>query len=253
MKKIITALICLFLLPVYSVAQDEAPPSLSDSWMVVPKPGHEAEFEAAFKAHVAMRDEKGDPRRWQVYTPVVGDRIDYHVVRHCCFDWADQDAYSAWSLESGLGQHWNETVHPHVASYQHHLSSTDWANSHWPEGTVANYVGVTTWVVKQGSGAGMTQSVTELSSVAKEHDWPRNWVWGNRISGSASLYLASPHENYASMAPPEQNFYAFLAEHLDSEEKAREMLDRFSSHFESASYTIYRHNKELSLSYDEGE
>ncbi|MBT8076283.1 MAG: hypothetical protein KJN61_07420, partial [Gammaproteobacteria bacterium] len=88
------SLICLLTLsllaPLGAIADNhEQPDALVDVWLMVPKKGMEAEFEKAAAEHIAFRASKGDTRKWQAYTPVIGDRIDMVQYRACCFDWAD--------------------------------------------------------------------------------------------------------------------------------------------------------------------
>ncbi len=224
------------------------PPPLADLWIVHVKAGHTGEFETQFKAHLAVREEAGDPRAWQVFTPVVGEDMSHYAIRYCCNDWAGQDAYDAWSLEaSAVQEHWNANVHPHVASYQHYLDLMDYQNSNWPDENPGwQYFGVTRWDVKPGGYAAMNAAREKMSQMAIEHEWPRHWSWINTIGGSGGVVLVSPHVNYASMAPPEQGFAAFAAEHM-GEEEAGEVLSAFSSNLMNSSYTIYRHRKDLSM------
>ena len=170
MNKFYSVLLALLFLPAWCVADDhdnEKPEQMiADSWVAVPKAGHESEFEEALKAHLALRTERGDPRTWHVYVPVTGKDLNRYVIRSCCFAWADQDSYGEWSREN-MGKHFNETVHPHVATYHHNFSELDQKNSHWGEDTNANYVGVTMFHIKPGKGGQMSEAIGEMSTLAK--------------------------------------------------------------------------------------
>lgn len=227
-------------------AEAKSPPNLADTWIVHVANGNEGAFEAAFKAHVEARKAAGDPRAWQVYTPVIGDDFGYYVIRSCCFDWGDQDTYDAWSLESKMGEHWNENVHPHVDGYEHYINVLDFENSHWPADQAVNFVGVTVWDVKPGGYRAMEAARVAMSKAAKEHGWSRHWSWASGVGGSEAVILASPFANWAAMAPPEPGFAAFLAEKLGAE-KAQQMMSDFSSNLRPGEYTVYRHRKDLSM------
>lgn len=85
MNKFYSILCLLLLIPGWCVAADEKEPTLiADSWTMVPKAGHEDQFETALKEHLAMRSEKGDSRQWMTYTPVTGSDLNHYVVRSCC-------------------------------------------------------------------------------------------------------------------------------------------------------------------------
>jgi len=247
MKKIFTILICLLILPALSFAEEKQPTLIADMWGVTPKAGHEAQLHAALKAHTKFREEKNDPRSWQILTPIVGKHMNSYIIRACCFEWSSQDAYAEWSKSSGVQKHWRETADPHVASYNHNFIETDAKNSHWPADTVVNYVGLTRYKVKNSSWKKLNKAISSLSSIAKDNKWPHSWSWGYPVSGHTDMVLAIPFENYAAMAPLEENFFSFISKQLKSEKKAQKMFDGFTSSIESSHYTIYKHLKDLSM------
>lgn len=226
--------------------EQSSPPNLAEIWIVKPQSGHSQEFEAALRDHIAERKKAGDPRAWQTYTVEVGEDIGTYGVRYCCFDWADQDAYHEWSRGTELQKHWNENVHPHVASYEHYFDVIDHENSHWPaDGGGWNFVGVTKWRPKSGEGMARRAALSKMTGTAKEHGWEGRWVFMNSVGGPESLLLAVPFDNYADMAPPEVSFYEFMSEHL-GEEEAQAVFNQFSSSFWGSEYTIYRLRHDLS-------
>ena len=226
-------------------------PPLSEVWVMTPKEGHASEFEAAFKEHVAMRKTAGDPRSWDTYTVAMGSEMGSYSVRHCCFDWADQDTYVEWVNGTELDAHWNENVHPHVASYAHYMDVVDWDNSHWPADSGEwNYVGVTRWNPKSGEGAARGEALSKMSSTAKENGWDERWVWLTAVGGPNNLMLAVPYQNYADMAPPETSFYDFMVKHT-SEETAVSTFQAFENSFWGAEYTVYQLRRDLSTPRDE--
>ena len=230
----------------------ESPPDKADLWIVHVKPGKAGEFEAAYKAHLEFRAEKGDPRDWETYTVAVGDDLGSYGIRFCCVDWADADAYDAWSAEAGAGDHWNANVDQYIKRYEHYYTAIDFENSHWPEGeTNFSLFGVTRWELKLGSFQQMNDAKTKMSSLAKEHGWPRYWSWSSRVGGTGGISIVSPYENYAGMEPPEQSFTEFLIENMDSPEEALGLLNSFSTSFSSSTYTVYRLRDDLSMSSDE--
>ena len=252
-KLSIAALLFCVALPVVSVAQDEAkPPNIASLWVLVPKAGHEAQFEEALKTHIAMRVEAGDPRAWQTFTVEAGDDLRPFSIRYCCFNWADQDTYVTWSLESGVTDNYNETVAPHVESIVHYYSDIDMANSNWSEDPPAyTLFGVTTWKPKPGNDGDRDAAMKSFTKVAKEHGWEGNWAWSWRIGGSAQLALVIPYENFADMEAPDPSFFEFMSEHLGAE-KAAATFQKFSSSFRSSKYTLFRHRSDLSMDRGDG-
>ena len=227
------------------LAQDD-PPGVADVWMIVPKEGHDAQFEEALKQHIAMRVEKGDPRIWQIYVPVTGDELDRYAIRYCCFDWKDQDDYVTWSRSVDTAGHWADNVDQHVENYEHYFSSMDFENSNWPHEDPPPYVGVTDYSIKMGAGPAMQADKVALSTAAKEMNWPYSWAWGSRVGGTATMSLVVRYENYAAMEPPEKDFAAALSEKMGAE-AAGKLLQSWMGHFEETSYTIWRHRDDISM------
>ena len=227
-------------------AEEAAPPSLSDVWVMVPKEGHREEFEEGLKEHLVARKEADDPRAWHTYDVAVGDDMSTYVVRHCCFEWADQDAYEEWSMGTELPAHFDENVAPHVASYEHYIDSIDWENSKWGSDVVDwSFVGVTEWRPKMGEARARNEALSKMIGTAKEHGWEGRWVFFSSIGGPSNLKIAIPYTDWADMAPPETTFYEFMAEHL-GEEDANAMFKKFSSSFWGSEYTVYRLRTDLS-------
>ncbi len=250
MNKYYSILLTLLLIPALCVADDKPPQVISDGWTMVPKMDQGEAFEKALKAHLDYRQEKGDPRHWDVYVPVTGDELNRYVVRSCCKPWAEQDSYRKWTQEH-IGNHFNETVHPYVKSYAHNYGVMDTMNSNWGQGVDASYVGVTNWTIKPGKASNAKESVTAMSQLAKDHEWPHNFSWSYPVGGESMVMLAVPFENYSAMAPLDENFYQFAKKHLKSKKKTEKMFADFNASFSGSHYTIYRHNKDLSMSHDD--
>ena len=212
--------------------------NIADSWMMYPMPGKTAEFEAALKEHVAFRESKNDPREWQMYTPYVGDNLGHYIIRSCCFKWSDLDAYGVWGDESGANEHYAATVGKYVKHTEHYFAKIDFENSNWKNDPDYRYFSVTNIDVKNGAGEAYSDAKKQISTLAKEGGWPRNWSWSSTIGGEGGVSLVSPMKSMAEMKS-DQPFSEFLAEHLKSEKKAKAVLKNYSDQIEDSSYSIY--------------
>jgi hypothetical protein len=247
-KRLILAslLLVLVALPLLSIAEDD-PPSIVDMWIITPNAGQQAEFETAFAAHLQFRTANGDTRHWQTFTMVAGEEMEEYYIRHCCFNWPDQDAYIALEQENGLGDHWMANVNQYVSDYSHVFEHIDWDNSNWPDDAGDfSLVGVTRWTPKPGNTGQRQAAMATFTKTAREHDWDNTWAWSWRDGGPSRLSLAIPYENYADMVPPEQTFFDFMVEH-HGEEAAGEVFKNFSSSFWESSYNIYQLRPDLSM------
>lgn len=227
---------------------------LAEEWKMTVKSGHQAEFETALKAHMAVRKDNGDSRQWDVYTPVTGENLNDYVIRACCFNWADFDGFTAWDKNKPtVMQDWFANVDMHVEHYAHFFEEIDMDNSHWPDdGKTAAYVGVTEFYIAPGAASEFATARGEMSQVAINQGWAtpdHQWVWGDQIGGKPTNFLAVGFENYADMAPGEQSFFEFLAEKMGAE-MAANLLNKFSSSTHGSEYTIYQHRTDLSTSMD---
>lgn len=243
-------------LPLSLVAQDaqDAPPPLSDVWVMVVKPGMQAEFDEAVAKHLKFRKEAGEARSWQAYRVVLGHNMTPIGFRSCCFDWADLDAFAAADEEKGFTANFNANVGQYVDHFHHYFETSDWENSHWPEtGTSGPFFAVTTWTNKQGGGSAWEVAMAEMSQLAKTKGWAtdeNNWLWLSRVGGDEMISIVSSYENYADMAPPEQSFFEYAAEKL-GEEAAGKMFNAFGSGFEDSDYTVWKLDESISTPVDD--
>lgn len=221
--------------------------NIANTWLFVPKAGQSNKFEKAFKKHIAFRKSKKDPRTWQVYQAEMGANMDTYYVRYCCVSWPDIDEYTTWATKAKVSKNWLKNVSKFVAHYELNRSETDFKNSNWSKDLKYKYVGVTNYKVKMGHYEEVTKDREIFSKAAKKENWPYNWSWSDNINGTGGMSLAIPYMNYSAMTPPETKFSEMLAKYLGSEDKAKKVLDRWRTHFESISYNIYVLRDDLSM------
>ena len=70
---------------------------------------------------------------------------------------------------------------------------------------------------------------------------------GPPVGGDGGFGLAIPFENYADMAPLEESFAEFMGKHM-KKKKLDAMFGDFRNGIESTHYTIYKHEKDMSMS-----
>ena len=231
---------------------DEAPPPLSAMWIITPKEGHDAEFRKALAEHMAFRSEHGDPRTWEVYTPVLGDELDRYAIRFCCFNWADQDSYEAWmDGHSEIRDHLQANLSPHTGKVAHYFESIDWADSHWVDSdTSYRFFAVTEFNIKPGKGLDFTKARSKMSQIALNQGWAtdsRPWIWASVVGGKPVESIIIPHLNYASFDRGEETFINFLSRQL-GEESAAELVNEFAETAWSTDFQIWAYQADLSMS-----
>lgn len=232
-------------------AADEAPPKLAEMWLIEPKPGQGEAFIAGIKAHMALRQEQGDPRAWQAYTPVLGDQLGQVAVRYCCLDWADLDPHREWDAgKPDVQAHFTEHVAPHVASAAHYFEAMDWANSHWSEDQGPyRLFAVTEFQVEPRDADDFDAARAKMSQIALEQGWATDhvWLWASTIGGPPVHSIIIPHRNFASLESGEQSFAQFLADKLGSADAAAELMHEFLSATTGSNFQIWEHQPDLSM------
>lgn len=111
--------------------------------------------------------------------------------------------------------------------------------------------GVTSWVWKEDAGPEVGEVRKEISQALIEAGWGEEnpWLWLSRIGGKPMIMVVTPFDNYADMAPPEQDMYEFMIENSDMEgEDLNAAFTAFGSGFSSSDYTIWQLRPDLSVS-----
>src|SRR5687768_1538363 len=107
----------------------EKPKRVAELWLAWPKEGHQAEFLAAVKAHLAWRKQAGEKFEYLAYQPVIGDDLSYFGFRTGEHHWADLDANRAWARDHKADEKFDSEVMPHVARLSHYVTEDDTENS----------------------------------------------------------------------------------------------------------------------------
>ena len=253
-RKPASLLIGLFVLLLGSVPglvfAQAAAGNLAEVWVMTVKRGEQANFEAAFKQQLAVRTQNTDPRSWSVYVPVTGDQLSRYGLRTCCFSWADQDAYTAWtnSTPAVMGD-WFANVDQYIESYEHYFSEVDRDNSNWVAAdTPTQYIGITDYTISPTKGQDFASARTELSQIALNQGWSasgRHWAWTSQIGGEPKASLAVPFANFAGMAVEGPQFMEFLTQQMGAEAAAA-LVEKFSSGTTGSTYTIWQYRPDLS-------
>lgn len=93
-----------------------------------------------------------------------------------------------------------------------------------------------------------------MSQIALNDGWAEKgyeWLWVNRMGGAPMQAIVFPRANYADMAPTGDDFGAWLAEQVGSEEEADKIFSDWLSGFSSVKVTVWRYDPELSTPSDD--
>ena len=245
----------LFSMTALADGHEEGPGAISDVWVLALKRGMEIEFEAAMKEHIAARKEMGEERVWYAYRAEVGHHPGLIMYRSAPMSYADHDAFLARD-SSAIDEAFSQNIDSLVDHYHHYIESYDWENSHWPDDdtTAGPLFTEVSRKWRPGGGIASNKARERMSQIAINDGWADKgyqWLWVDRTGGAPTQSLVLPSANYAEMAPTGEEFGAWLAEQVGSEEEAADILNTWLSGFKAINVTIWRHDPGLSTPSDD--
>lgn len=211
-------------------------------------PADAGAFEAALAEHVAHRIEQGDPWGWTVMQVVSGEDFGDFIYRSGGHEWADFDAYDA-GFGTEAGQHYQETVAPHIADTRQWVTATDTANSRWPaEWDDIHLIGVTTYHLKPGMQQQFDEVIGTIHGAIVDADWPTYYSWAYMAAGTGGPQrtLAIFLDNWADFAQPEVPFMQMLEEQL-GEDEAQNQMERLGETYRYIENMVVRIRRDLSV------
>ncbi len=229
-----------------AAAAQEMPGTLADFWSFWPKAGHEAQFEAAVKSHLAWRKQAGEGWTWEAYQPVVGTDLTHFIYRSGDHHWADFDAQQAWEEAKKAGEAFNRDVAPHVERYEHTLDEADYAVSHWVENPDYRYFMVQAHKLRAGGSGAIRAAASEIHKSLQAGGWTGNYAISREIGGAGAFMLVFPYKSYAEMEDPKPGFMEVLAKGAGSMEAAQAMLEKFDGAVEAVDTRVYMARPDLS-------
>lgn len=251
---LVGAVALLFSFNAFADSHEEERGAIADVWIFAVKRGMEDKFTEAMKKHIAVRKEMGEARAWSGYRAEVGKHPGLVMYRSSPMSYADHDAYLAKD-HSAIGERFTKNIDPLVDHYHHYIDSYDWKNSHWPDddSTKGPLFTVVARKWKPGGGAASSKAREKMSQIALNDGWAEkgyNWLWVNSMGGAPTQSIVFSRADYAAMAPTGDDFGAWLAEQVGSEEEASKIFADWLSGFSSTDVTIWRHDPEISTPAD---
>jgi len=222
------------------------PGKLADFWIFWPKAGHEAEFEAAVKAHVGWRKQMREGFFWEAYQPVVGSDLARYVFRSGQHHWADFDAQQVWELANKADEMFNRDVAPLLARYEHYIEEEDYASSHWVEGVDYRYFMVAEHKLKPGMSGAIAEATAKIHKGLQAGGWTQSYALSRSIGGPGGLTLVFPYASYAAMEEPKPGFMEVLTKGMDSPAAAQAAIQQFDDSVAESDTTIYMVRPDLS-------
>lgn len=224
----------------------EMPGPLADFWTFWPKPGHEAQFDAGVKTHLAWRKQAREGWVWEAYQPIVGSDLSFVVFRSGEHRWADFDTQQAWEEANKAGEAFARDVAPHLERYEHNITEEDYENSHWVMGVDYKYFWVVEHKLKPGMMGAIAEATKKIHQGLQAGKWTKSYALSRGIGGPGGLTLVFPYATYAEMEEPKPGFMEVLATGMGSPEAAKAVLQQFDAAMAESNTTIYVARPDLS-------
>lgn len=241
------ALAALLAAPVVAQAPAERPPGeLASFYSVWPMAGHEMQFEAAIKEHVAWRKQAGEGWTWEVYVPVLGTDMANYVFRSGDHHWADFDANDAWEMTSKADEMFQKSVAPHVARYEHTIAVEDYEHSHWVMAEDYKYFRVTEYELNSGAASAIREAIDTIHKGLMAGGWQRSYAISRTIGGTGGLTIVGPYRSWAEMEDPKPSMIEVLGKGVGSEAAAKAALQKFGDGIKKSNTSIYMARPDLS-------
>lgn len=223
---------------------------ITRGYVLTPKPGMEAQFVAALRAHAEWRKANRDPWTWAIYTPVTGE-LGTYVVRSGRHTWAELDAYEQ-GFGTKAGEKFIADVTPLIASTRSviDVALPDSISKRPPPDQPIKLVNVTTFLVRPGMEQQFMQLIGQASMALKAANWPPNWGWFMPYSGAPEtgpvVYLAGFNQNWSSMKDPDPGFDTVLSKAL-GRDGFMKWVEAFNQTTRGMRSVIYQYHPELSV------
>ena len=243
----VLALASFLAVPVAAQAPAEKPPGeLASFWTFWPKAGHEMQFEAAVKEHLAWRKQAGEGWSWEAYQPVLGTDMANYVYRSGEHHWADFDASDAWEMATKAGEMFQKSVAPHVEHYEHTIVVEDYEHSHWVMAEDYKYFRVTEYELNSGAATAVREAIDAIHKGLIAGGWQHSYAVSRTIGGSGGLTVVGPYRSYAEMEDPKPSMMEVLGKGAGSEAAAKAALQKFSEGIKKSNTSIYMYRADLS-------
>lgn len=230
-------------LPATAQAQD-----LAEFWKFTVKPGNQAGFEQALKAHIEFREANGDPWDWFTHQVTVGEEIGTYYVASWDHEWADFDAYDAWEGGAAAVAHFQATVAPLLEDMSNEITENNRSIERMhPDPTSVSLVNVTTFYINPGKQMQFNEVLTKWHETIVENDMPFYYASDYLVAGGEGpvFSIAGFGASWADFAEPDPNMEQIMVEKY-GEEEAMEIFTAFGESVHHWKNMIVRFRSDLS-------
>lgn len=205
----------------------QEPGSIGRVFRVQPLPGHQAQFEEAYKGHVEWHREQEDEWNWDCWEYIAGPYTGQYAVVTGGHHWAD---FSRPEIGKADQEHARKHLSPHIESIYGYFSRihpelSSMAALDRPPALASLYV----YTLKPGMGGQFVEAVRQIHETLQAAEWEEPYFWVEVAEGSSEgdqFYVVVPRESWGDFEEPEKTLAEVVREQLD-ESEANALRQRF--------------------------
>lgn len=207
MTRTVALVVGMFVLPVLVApagAQDTNRPETVAKWYLsAVKPGHDLQWEQAFKEHLDWHRQQDDSWTWHTYAIVSGDRLGQYLTMSTDHAWADFDTLAVSASEDAADA--ITKLGPHIES----LGSGFWNElpdlTRAPDNALPSpLIQIINYGIKPSKNAVFERNIVQFGETVDAMNLPSRYIWFIKPDGGAGARTWTrivPYANWAAMQP----------------------------------------------------
>lgn len=226
-------------------AAAQAPGPIAKIYFVKVKPGMQAKFEEAYKAHIAWHRAQKDTWVWDAWQFESGARVGQYAVVTPGHAWADFDARGDMDkADSAQAQeHLMPLMESLEVSWSRALPNVSGMPDNMQKVAVAQ---VTDFRVRPGMDFEFLGVIGKVSKALADMEGRGPALWTQSLTGDGSIYtMIDMHPDWASLEPPAKPLIERLAGKLGAL-SAAQLVKTFSECVEGTHTNLVRYREDLS-------
>jgi hypothetical protein len=210
--------VTVFAIAVQADEHDKGDEHLAMTYRVEVLPGHALGFEKAYKEHLEMHAEAGDPMAREVWEQVAGEGVGTYFIRAAGLTWADMDAGIQIPNDR---EHIMTAVSPHIENLTGHISEYMMTLSNWPvDYGQPKMLDVTVFNLDYAHIDDFFYGMQKIHQMIVEHDIPYAYAWSKVVVGAdgVQLSLSMPRMSWSEFKEPSPSLWEVAAQVMGKRE-----------------------------------
>ena len=233
-------------MPMWAEEGEELPEMLAMVYVVDVMPGHQMEFEDAFKEHMEMHRQAQDTWARHAWVVVAGQNLGRYIIRSAWHTWESLDNEVEVPNDQ---EHVATALSPHIDNLSSMVSQAMPKLSNWPEDLgVPKMVEVNVFNLEYDGVEDFFHVVKKIHTMILEQEMPLHYSWSEVVVGASGpqITLVMPRSGWADFKPRDPGIWA-MAEEVYGETEAKMMRAMIGDAIESEEHFVAMFRPDLCL------